>query len=122
LYNKASSIEFIYEDIAMAFELHQGFKRLITLTFTKSDGTTGEVEGAPAWDFQPSGIAELAVASDGMSAELTWVGTGEGVLTVTADGDLSALAAPLRPGFCGFFLDFAGSHDGHSWGKRYAHL
>ena len=79
----------------MAFELHQGFKRLITLTFTKADGTPGEVEGAPAWDFQPSGIAELAVASDGLSAELTWAGTGEGVLTVTADGDLSAGVFPI---------------------------
>lgn len=79
----------------MAFELHQGFKRLITLTFTKADGTPGEVEGVPVWDFQPSGIAELAVASDGLSAQLTWVGTGEGVLTVTADGDLSAGVFPV---------------------------
>ena len=79
----------------MAFELHQGFKRVISLAFTKADGSPGEVEGAPAWDFQPAGIGELAVAADGMSAELTWAGTGDGELTVTADGDLGTGVFPI---------------------------
>lgn len=82
----------------MAFEIHQGFKRLITLTFTKADGTQGEVEGVPVWAMGPNQenvLATLAVAADGMSAELAWAGTGEGVLTVTADGDLGTGVFPI---------------------------
>ena len=35
------------------FAIHQGFKRIITLRYTKADGTPGEVEGVPVWSIVP---------------------------------------------------------------------
>ena len=61
-----------------------------------ADGTAGQVEGVPVWDIAPVETSVLTVAEDGMSAELTWAGTGDGaVLTITADGDLGTGVFPV---------------------------
>lgn len=80
----------------MAYDIHQGFKRVITPAYTKADGTPGQVEGAPVWSITPSETSTLVVAPDGLSAELTWAGSGDGaVLTITADGDLGTGVFPV---------------------------
>ena len=79
----------------MSLEIHQGFKRVITTSYVKADGTAGVVEGLPVWEVVPAGIADLVVAADGLSAELSWAGVGEAVLTITADGDLGAGVFPI---------------------------
>jgi hypothetical protein len=78
------------------FEIHQGFKRIITPQYTKSDGTPGQIEGAPVWAVTPAETSVLTVAEDGLSAELAWAGSGDGaVLTITADGDLGTGVFPV---------------------------
>jgi hypothetical protein len=80
----------------MAFQIHQGFKRVITPIYTKKDGTPGQIEGAPVWTIVPVETSLLTVATDGLSAELAWAGTGDGaILTVTADGDLGTGVFPV---------------------------
>lgn len=80
----------------MPFPIHQGFKRVITPIYTKADGTPGEIEGVPVWSITPPETSTLTVAEDGLSAELAWAGSGDGaVLTITADGDLSAGVFPV---------------------------
>lgn len=78
------------------FDIHQGFKRIITPIYTKADGTPGEIEGQPVWAITPTETSVLTVAADGMSAELTWAGSGDGAtLTITADGDLGSGVFPI---------------------------
>jgi hypothetical protein len=80
----------------MSFDIHQGFKRVITPSYTKADGTPGQVEGTPVWAITPTETSVLTVAADGMSAELAWAGSGDGaVLTITADGDLGTGVFPV---------------------------
>src|SRR5574343_730861 len=80
----------------MSTQIHQGFKRVITPIYTKADGMPGEVEGAPVWSIAPDNTSILPVAEDGLSAELTWAGTGDGaILTITADGDLGTGVFPI---------------------------
>lgn len=80
----------------MSFQIHQNFKRIITPVYTKTDGTPGEIEGAPIWAITPDNTSVLTVAEDGLSAELTWAGSGDGaVLTITADGDLGTGVYPV---------------------------
>lgn len=78
------------------FAIHQGFKRIITLHYTKADGTPGEVEGVPVWSIVPPETSVLTPAPDGMSAEIAWAGSGDGAqLTITADGDLGEGVFPI---------------------------
>jgi hypothetical protein len=80
----------------MAFQIHQGFKRTITPVYTKKDGIPGQIEGVPVWSIVPAETSLLTVATDGLSAELVWAGTGDGaILTVSADGDLGAGVFPV---------------------------
>jgi len=73
----------------MSFDIHQGFKRVITRSYTAADGSPGVVEGIPVWTVSVPEVATLNVAADGMSAEVIWNGTSEGVeVTSVADGDL----------------------------------
>lgn len=78
------------------FDIHQGNKRIITVSYTKADGTPGEIEGVPVWSITPTETSVLTPAADGMSAELVWNGSGDGAtLTVTADGDLGTGVFPV---------------------------
>ena len=80
----------------MSTQIHQGFKRIITPLYTKADGTPGQIEGAPVWAITPDNTSILAVSPDGLSAELTWAGSGDGaILTITADGDLGTGVFPV---------------------------
>jgi hypothetical protein len=91
-----SSYVKLYKGKTMSFLIHQGNKRIITPTYTKADGTPGEIEGAPVWAIVPDNTSVLAVAPDGLSAELTWAGSGDGaILTITADGDLGTGVFPV---------------------------
>lgn len=77
------------------FEIHQGFKRTVAVSYSKADGTPGEIEGMPIWELTPP-IGIVTVAADGMSAEVAWDGTNIGaVLTVNADGDLGTGVFPI---------------------------
>jgi hypothetical protein len=80
----------------MALDIHQGKKRTVTATYTKADGTPGQVEGLPVWSIVPSETSTLNVSPDGLSAEVVWAGSGDGaVLTVSADGDLGTGVFPI---------------------------
>lgn len=60
----------------MAYEIHQGFKRNVVVSYSKADGSAGVVEGLPVWSLLPEAVGTLAIAADGMSADVTWAGTG----------------------------------------------
>ena len=77
------------------FEIHQGNKRVINLSFVNAEGNPGVIEGIPNWELQPPELGLLNVADDGMSAELAWSGVGSVVLTVIADGDLGDGVFPI---------------------------
>lgn len=80
----------------MANDIHQGFSRSLTLSYTQADGTPGIVEGVPVWEITPVETSTLVVADDGMSGTIAWAGTGDGaILTVTADGDLGTGVFPI---------------------------
>jgi hypothetical protein len=77
-------------------DIHQGFKRIITNTYTKADGTPGVVEGVPIWSVSAPEIALVVPSIDGMSAEVTWAGTGDNVeVKSIADGDLGTGVFPI---------------------------
>jgi len=77
-------------------EIHQNFKRNLSISYTKADGSPGEIEGVPVWEITPAETSVLTVAPDGLSAELAWAGTGDGaILTITADGDLGNGVFPV---------------------------
>ena len=80
----------------MAFDIRGGFKRSVSVAFTKADGSPGLVEGIPAWTLSDPAIAGLVVAADGMSAEVSHMGgVGEVILSMSADGDLGAGVFPI---------------------------
>lgn len=80
----------------MAIEIHQGFKRTITNTYTKADGTPGLVEGVPVWSAVPEGVAALVPSEDGLSCDVVWAGSALGlVVTSLADGDLGTGVFPI---------------------------
>jgi hypothetical protein len=74
----------------------QGQKAVITYSFTKADGSIGSVEGVPVITVSNPDVATLVAAPDGMSAEVTWAGTGAGIIVeLTADGDLGSGVFPI---------------------------
>ncbi|MGH8570013.1 MAG: hypothetical protein ACREXU_18905 [Gammaproteobacteria bacterium] len=78
------------------FDLHPGNQRAMSVSFTKADGSLGQVETAPAWSLSDPALATLAAAPDGMSATIAHNGAvGEVTLTVRADGDLGAGVHPI---------------------------
>lgn len=80
----------------MAIEIHQGFAVTVTNTYTKADGTPGQIEGVPVWTATPDGIATIVPAADGLSAEVQWAGSALGVVvTSLADGDLGTGVFPI---------------------------
>ena len=73
----------------MAIEIHQGFKRTITYTYTKADGTPGAIDGIPEFSTSNPEVVDLVPSLDGLSVDVVWNGVGTGVtVTATADGDL----------------------------------
>lgn len=79
----------------MAFDISQGFKRPVTISFTKADGTPGTVDGIPVWESSDPTVLSVVAAADGLSGEVTWAGVGQAVLTIRADGDLGTGVFPI---------------------------
>lgn len=71
------------------FDIQEGFKREISVAFSKADGTPGTVQGFPSWTASDEALALVVPAADGMSAMvLHQGGVGDVTVTMTADGDL----------------------------------
>lgn len=80
----------------MPFSIRPGFRRTISVTFTKDDGSAGNVEGTPTWELSDQTLALLTPAADGMSADMQHNGAvGDVMLTMRADGDLGAGVHPI---------------------------
>jgi hypothetical protein len=80
----------------MAFEIAQGFKRTVTNTYTKADGTPGQLDGIPVWSAVPEGFVTIVPAADGLSADVIWAGSATGVVvSALADGDLGTGVFPI---------------------------
>lgn len=78
------------------FDIHPVMQRPMSVSYTKADGTPGEVESAPEWSLSDPSLANLSAAADGMSATLQYNGAvGEVSLMVRADGDLGAGVHPI---------------------------
>lgn len=76
-------------------DLHQGFKRTYTPTFTKADGTPGLVDGTLAWESSDATVLIVTPSADSTSADITWGGAGSATITCRADGDLGAGVFPI---------------------------
>ncbi len=80
----------------MASSIQAGFQRTYTLSFTKADGSPGEVEGLPGWSLSEPALGVLTVAADAMSAVLAHSGgVGDTIINVNADGDLGLGVFPI---------------------------
>lgn len=79
----------------MAHELHEAKRRLVTVAYTKSDGTAGAVEGVPVWESSEPTIMSVTALPDGMSAHVAWLGVGVASVKVTADADLGTDVFPI---------------------------
>jgi hypothetical protein len=78
------------------FDIHTSNMRALQVSYSKDDGSPGEVEGAPQWTFDLDDIATLEVDPDGMNARIKHNGSiGLVTLSVTADGDLGAGVHPI---------------------------
>jgi hypothetical protein len=80
----------------MSTEVKQGELAEVTNIYTKADGTAGTVEGLPVWTISNDKVGAMVVAPDGMSALVTWAGSGDAVIVEsTADGDLGTGVFPI---------------------------
>lgn len=77
-------------------QINEGMQRTLKITFTKKDGSPGEVEGPPLWDLANGVIADAVVADDGMSVTVQHNGgSGDLDYKMTADGDLGTGVHPI---------------------------
>lgn len=80
----------------MAFDIHPLNQRLLTVAYSKADGSPGQVETPPQWELSDEALATLAVQGDAMGANIQHNGAvGEVTLTVRADGDLGVGVFPI---------------------------
>ena len=98
------------------FDLHEGKKRVATVSFTKTllDGTVvpGVVQGVPVWVSSDSAVMSVTPSADGLTADLGWVSAGTADVTVTADGDLGEAIFPIVLTDTGNMVASLGATDG----------